>query len=256
MRDWLAKEAVCLKVDAEKDGPLADKYRINVYPTVLLLRPDGAEIDRLVGYRDARSFLADARESLAGNDSLAQARRKLEGASANDPMLRMGYGDALVLKGRVDDALSEYLWCFDHGLEHGPAFTGVRLSFLLGRIVRLGQRHPPALDELRKRRDAAAKEIEASKAGFNTAMGFVALNSHLGDPQQTLALFDRIKEDESQPAMVRQYLFEQAPISSSKPNATRKSSPIPTPRRRSASGSTATIGREVRFRTISGSELS
>ena len=41
-------------------------------------------------------------------------------------------------------------------------------------------------------------------------MGFAALNSHLGEPQQTLALFDRIKADKSQPAMVRQYLFDQA----------------------------------------------
>ncbi len=182
VRDWLSKEAVCLKVDAEKDEPLADKYRINVYPTVLLLRPDGAEIDRLVGYRDAKTFLADARESLAGNDSLARARKKLEGANANDPMLRMSYGDALAQKGRAEDALSEYLWCFDHGLEHGPGFTGVRLSFLLGRIVQLGRTHPAALDELRKRRDAAGKEIEASKADFPTAMGFAALNSNLGEP--------------------------------------------------------------------------
>ena len=99
VRDWLSKEAVCLKVDAEKDEPLAGKYRINVYPTVLLLRPDGTEIDRLVGYRDAKTFLADAREALAGNDSLTRARKKLEGANANDPMLRMSYGDALRKKG-------------------------------------------------------------------------------------------------------------------------------------------------------------
>ncbi len=210
VRDWLSKEAVCLKVDAEKDEPLADKYRVNVYPTVLLLRPDGTEIDRLVGYRDARTFLADARESLAGNDTLARARRKLEGANANDPMLRMSYGDALALKGRAEDALSEYLWCFDHGLEHGPAFTGVRLSFLLGKIVQLGRTHPVALDELRKRRDSAGKAIEAGKADFSQTMGFVALNSHLREPQQTLAMFDRIKADKSQPAMVRQYLFDQA----------------------------------------------
>ena len=210
VRDWLSKEAVCLKVDAEKDEPLADKYRINAYPTVLLLRPDGAEIDRLLGYRDAKTFLADAREALAGNDTLARARKKLEGASANDPMLRMSYGDALAQKGRAEDALAEYLWCFDHGLEHGPGFTGVRLSFLLARIVQLGQTHPAALDELRKRRDAAGKEIESGKADFHTAMGFAALNSNLGEPQQTLALFDRIKADKSQPAMVRQYLFDQA----------------------------------------------
>ena len=210
VRDWLSKEAVCLKVDAEKDEPLAAKYRINVYPTVLLLRPDGTEIDRLVGYRDAKTFLADAREALAGNDSLSRARKKLEGTNANNPMLRMSYGDALAQKGRTEDALSEYLWCFDHGLEHGPGFTGVRLSFLLLRIVQLGGTHPAALDELRKRRDAACKSIEDRKADFSTAMGFTALNSNLGEPEQTLALFDRIKADKSQPAMVRQYLFDQA----------------------------------------------
>ena len=194
VRDWLAKEGVCLKVDAEKDEPLAAKYRINVYPTVLLLRPDGAEIDRLVGYRDAKTFLADAREALAGNNSLARARKKLEGANANDPSLRMKYGDALAQMGRADNALSEYLWCFDHGLEHGPGFTGVRLSFLLSRIVQLGQKHPAALDELRKRRDAAGKEIEARHADFKTAMDLAALNSNLGEPRQTLGL---VRPDQS-----------------------------------------------------------
>ncbi len=210
VRDWLSKVAVCVKIDAEKDEPLAVKYRINVYPTVLLLRPDGAEIDRLVGYRDAKAFLADARQALAGNNSLARARKKLEGANANDPSLRMRYGDALAQQGRIDDALSEYLWCFDHGLEHGPGFTGVRLSFLLSSIVQLGRTHPAALEELRKRRDAAGKEIEAGRADFKTAMGLAALNSYLGEAQQTLTLFDRIKADKSQPAAVRKYLFDQA----------------------------------------------
>jgi len=210
VRDWLSKEAVCLKVDAEKDEPLAAKYRINVYPTLLLLRPDGAEIDRLVGYRDAKTFLADAREALAGNDSLSRARKKLEGANANDPSLRMSYGDALAQKGRADEALSEYLWCFDHGLEHGMGFAGVRLSFLLSKIVQLGRTHPAAHEELRKRRDAAAKAIETRKAIFGTAMEFTALNSNLGEPEQTLVLFDRIKADKSQPSMIRRYLLDQA----------------------------------------------
>ena len=210
VRDWLSKEAVCLKVDAEKDEALAAKYRINAYPTLLLLRPDGAEIDRLVGYRDAKTFLADAREALAGNDNLSRARKKLEGANANDPMLRMSYADALQQKGRTEDALSEYLWCFDHGLEHRPAFVGVRLSFLLSRITQLGRTHPAALDELRTRRDAARKALESGKGDVKAAMGFTALNVNLGETEQTLALYDRIKADNSQPATVRRYLFDQA----------------------------------------------
>jgi thiol-disulfide isomerase/thioredoxin len=210
VRDWLAKEAVCLKVDAEKNETVAEKYRVNAYPTVLLLRPDGTEIDRLVGYRDAKAFLADAREALAGNDSLSRARKKLEGPNANDPMLRMNYGDALAQKGRTEDAVSEFLWCFDHGLEHNPAFAGVRLSFLLGKIVQIGQKQPSALDELRKRRDAARTALEAGKADFSTAMGFTALNTNLGESGQTLALYDLIKGSKSQPAMVRQYFLDQA----------------------------------------------
>jgi thiol-disulfide isomerase/thioredoxin len=210
VRDWLAKEAVCIKVDAEKDTALADKYRINVYPTVLLIRPDGAEIDRLVGYRDAPTFLADARDSLAGKDTLSRARRKLVGSAANNPSLRVDYGDALAQKGRLEDALSEYLWCFDHGLEHDVAFTGVRLSFLLNRIVQLGRSHPPALDELRKRRDAARQALEGGKADPRTAMDVAALNRELGEPEQTLSLYDRIKDNKSLPASVRQVLFDRS----------------------------------------------
>jgi thiol-disulfide isomerase/thioredoxin len=210
VRDWLAKEAVSLKVDAEKNEALAEKYRVNVYPTVLLLRPDGTEIDRLVGYRDAKTFLSDAGEALAGNDSLSRARKKLEGANANDPMLRMSYGDALVQKGRAEDALSEYLWCFDHGLEHGPGFTGVRLSFLLSKILQLGQSHPAALEELRKRRDDARKALEVGKADFSTAMGFTSLNTNLGEPEQTLALYDQIKGKDDLERSVTSYLFDQS----------------------------------------------
>jgi thiol-disulfide isomerase/thioredoxin len=208
--DWLGKNAICLKVDAEKEAALAATYRINAYPTVLLLRPDGAEIDRLVGYRDAKAFLADAGEALTGNDSLARARKKLEGTSANDPMLRSSYGDALAQKGRAEDALSEYLWCFDHGVEHRPSFIGVRNSFLLGKIVQLGRAHPAALDELRKRRDAARKLLEGGTGDFKTAMEFTAINKNLGEPDQTVALFDRIKGEKSLQPMVRKIILDEA----------------------------------------------
>jgi thiol-disulfide isomerase/thioredoxin len=210
VRAWLAKEAVCLKVDAEKNLSLAEKYRITAYPTVLLLKPDGTEVDRLVGYRDATTFLSDARDALAGNDSLSRARKKLEGAGQNNPMLRMSYGAALAEKGRAEDALAEYLWCFDHGLDHDRAFVGVRLSFLLARIAQLGLSHPPALDALRTRRDSAAKAIVDGKGSFDQFMSVTSLNGTLQQPEQTLSLYDRIKNDPNQRAFDRQYLLEQS----------------------------------------------
>jgi hypothetical protein len=122
----------------------------------------------------------------------------------------MSYGAALAQKGKADEALSEFLWCFDHGLEHSRGFVGVRLSFLLSRIVQLGRTHPAALEELRKRRDSAAKALEARKANVGTAKDVTALNSNLGEPEQTLVWFDRIKADKSQPPMIRRYILDQA----------------------------------------------
>ena len=210
VRAWLAETAVSLKVDAEEDEALAERFRVNAYPTLLLLKPDGTEIDRLVGYRDPGRFLADARDALAGNDGLSRARKALEGDGRDDPMLRQSYGDALAEKGRLEDALSEYFWCFDHGLEHRRSYRGVRLSFLLAGIVRLGQDHPPALDALRVRRDDSRKALEAGSDDFDLAMGFRALNQYLGEPGQTLSLYDRIKADAGKPARIVRYLAEQS----------------------------------------------
>src|SRR5262249_40517361 len=48
---WLKDHCVCLKVDAEKEEELAKRHKIASFPTILLLKPDGSELDRLVGYR-------------------------------------------------------------------------------------------------------------------------------------------------------------------------------------------------------------
>jgi hypothetical protein len=70
-------------------------------------------------------------------DSIGRAKDKLTAAGTNDASARMQFGKALAEKGRDAEALAEYLWCFDHGLETDPAFRGVRPSFLLMYIKNL-----------------------------------------------------------------------------------------------------------------------
>src|SRR5689334_17909830 len=49
----VGEKAVALKLDAEKEGvDAAKRYKIDAYPTLLLLKPDGTEVDRLVGFRE------------------------------------------------------------------------------------------------------------------------------------------------------------------------------------------------------------
>jgi thioredoxin-related protein len=187
----LEQKTVALRLDAEKETNLAKLYKIEAYPSVLLIKPDGTELDRLVGYRDAKTFLADFNASLSGRDSLTRAKEELTAAGTNDPMARMKYGQALAQKGRDAEALAEYLWCFDHG-DASPSFIGVRLSFLLNYIKSLGTRYPAAEKALESRRDERQAKVLAGSTDLQTILELISFNTALDQKEKNLAVFDQL----------------------------------------------------------------
>jgi len=195
---WLTEKTVALKIDAEKEEQLAERFRVDAYPSVVFVQPDGKELGRLVGYKEPQAFLAAANDLLAGVSASDRVKKQLEEKGGNDPMLRQSYADELVRERRNEEALENYLWCFDHGLEHMPSYSGVRLSFLLSKIVMLGKKHPPALVELRKRRDTAQVLLLAGTADFQQAGEFSAINRELGENRLTLEVYDKLPAIEPQ----------------------------------------------------------
>ncbi|MFN0242163.1 MAG: thioredoxin family protein [Planctomycetota bacterium] len=191
--EWLEKSCIALKIDAEEEVALAKRFEVRGYPTILFVKPDGTVIDRLVGFLDAAAFLDSATKSLAGKTALVQAKEALAGRE-NDPMARKRYASALARATKYDEALAEYLWCFDQGAQASPSFTGVRLSFLLGDIVRLGDLHPPALQALRDRRDAAEARIVAGAGSDDDAQVACAINRDLEEEERTVALYDHLRK--------------------------------------------------------------
>ena len=103
---WIGEHCVALKLDAEKNVEIAKRFHVEAYPTMVLLKADGSVIDSLVGYKDAKEFLASANDALAGKDSLARAKEKLVGHE-KDPMEREQHGDALASAGKYEEALAE-----------------------------------------------------------------------------------------------------------------------------------------------------
>ncbi len=204
--DWLRSNTVALKVDAERDVKLAATYRIDSYPTLLFAKPDGEAAGQIPGAVQPDVFLAEAKAIRSGKSPMERAKEKLEAAGENDPMVRMEYARDLVRAGKYEEALTEFLWCFDHGNEHSIGFGGVRTSFLLSDIGRLGRKHPPALDALRKRRDAAQERVlkEAPKQALLRsvqgcskmdfpALDVSSLNRELGEDDKTLELYDKLR---------------------------------------------------------------
>lgn len=57
-------QMVSMSIDAESPAgiPVAAKYRVNSYPTMLVLDAGGQEIGRLVGFKEPSLFLADLKK--------------------------------------------------------------------------------------------------------------------------------------------------------------------------------------------------
>jgi len=190
--ELLEQKTVALRIDAEKEAALSKRYKIEAYPSVLLLKPDGTEIDRLVGYKEPKAFIEDFSAALGGKDSISRAKDKLTAAGTNDPSARMQFGVALAQKGRDAEALAEYLWCFDHGAEASPAFVGVRVSFLLMNIKNLAAQYPPARQALETRRDERQAKVEAGSTDAQTITDLISLDNYLDQKEKNFAVFDRL----------------------------------------------------------------
>jgi thioredoxin 1 len=67
---FLNENFVSLKMDMEKgEGPgLNNKYKVPGYPTLLFLTSTGKELNRLVGYRDAKTLLKEAKNVTSSNN--------------------------------------------------------------------------------------------------------------------------------------------------------------------------------------------
>jgi thioredoxin-related protein len=195
VRKWLAATAVALKIDAAKEPALAQRFAVGSYPTIVFLKADGKETGRIEGFKKPDEFLAAAKDAVQGKDALARAKERLAGHE-NDPAVRHDYAKVLAQAGKPEEALAEYLWCFDHGNDDpSNGYGSVRLSFLLGDIARLGKAYAPAMRALQERRDRAESAVLSAKRGPDDARVLAALNRELEMQEKSLAVYDRLKKE-------------------------------------------------------------
>ena len=98
----------------------------------------------------------------------------------------------LAKSGNHTEALTEFLWCYDEGMRRVTAFGGVRQSFLLSDIVKLGQSYPPALTALRERRDEAQRLLATEPDDHDAASTFSSVNTALKESAHTLHYYDEL----------------------------------------------------------------
>jgi tetratricopeptide (TPR) repeat protein len=127
-------EMIPVKYDAEKGAgiKLAKKYHINVYPTLVLLGPDGKEIDRHIGYLDPEPFVKVMKDYTNGINTVAYYKKKVEEDPSDEDSWKV-LGKKHAEAGRYDGAkkaLSRYM-------ELAPGVSGdekAELLYTLGDI--------------------------------------------------------------------------------------------------------------------------
>lgn len=109
---------------------------------------------------------------------------------------RLKKAKELADSGRKAEALEEYLWCYDTGTRQVEGYFIARYTSVLGAIADLGKNHPPAIDALHARRDAAKGRLLASGTDMAAGKDFNQINRVLGEDNVTFALFDSLAEDD------------------------------------------------------------
>lgn len=125
----LTKGMLAWRVDFDEPAqrPLMERWNVLSLPTILVLRPDGSEVDRIEGYDTKDAFLVEARAIAKGTDPLPSLEKKLAKAP-NDAALTLEVAHRKLVRGDAEGArMLEKLAVDDNG---EPAQDAL---FLLGR---------------------------------------------------------------------------------------------------------------------------
>ncbi len=115
----LSLDFVFVKIDGKKDTLLVKEHKVSGYPTVILLKSSGEEIERIVGYLPPREFIKNVKLYLEGKGTLASLEKKLKKDSTEVKLLlkvgekymdRKRYDEAQNLFRRIIDLDSKNYW--------------------------------------------------------------------------------------------------------------------------------------------------
>ncbi len=76
--DYFTDDMTLVKVNAEVDTLLAQKYLVSGFPTAVMVRKDGSEIDRIVGYAEKDEYMQILNDYQLGIGTLNDLLKKIE----------------------------------------------------------------------------------------------------------------------------------------------------------------------------------
>lgn len=193
----LAEQVILVSVEQEKEKDLCQRYGISRAPALVLIKPDGSEIDRLLGNRApeelVRLLQGRGGDHASVSDLAAKAARPDAGVEAH-----LALADAYGRIGKADQALDELTVCLDRASVPGP--DRKYFKSVLTRMATLATQQPQAKSALQTRRDALEKEPALRSDGVQVLF---ALNDALKEQTRNVDYFLKLSADSA----LRRQLF-------------------------------------------------
>ncbi|HVP35970.1 MAG TPA: tetratricopeptide repeat protein [Terriglobales bacterium] len=182
---------VFFKANAEKDTALADKYKVNGYPTIILANSSGLEIDRIVGYAPAPEFIHDIKGYLKGEGTLADYENKVK-KNPNDLNLWFTLGEKYQYRRSFDLAVD----AFNKVVSLDPKDTSEKASEALYDIGMLYMgRKVNKYDKAIEAFQQVVKEYPKSKVALDAEEYIPYSYEKMADTTKAVALYMKFLKD-------------------------------------------------------------
>ena len=114
---WVAANAVAVQLDMDVHESVKTTLGIKAFPTMVLLRPDGTEFDRVVGLRTPDEMMTWLRGAESGTREIDRVRAQMKEVAAQPSgnlSARMGLASAAASLGAREEAEEFVLWLWSH----------------------------------------------------------------------------------------------------------------------------------------------
>ena len=181
--EFFQNEMILAKINAEEDTAVAQMHHVSAYPTMVLLNPDGTEIDRVVGYLPATPLVTTLDEYSRGIGTLDDLLSRAD--TLQDRDLYMEIATKYKYRGAPDEAGDWYGKIIEAG-EPSDSLSG-EARMALADMSRRAKEYDAAIAQYRSVEEDFSGNRFSEAAAIWTAIAY----RQKGDTDQAIASFER-----------------------------------------------------------------
>jgi len=186
--EFFQDEMALVKINAEEDTVMAERYSVRGFPTLVMVDQEGIEIDRLVGYLPTGEFLQTFRDYREGIGTLDDLLHRADTAATPDRELYMEIADKYKYRGEGKEALNWFQKVIDEG-EPLDSLTGeARLA--LADALRSAEQY----DQSVKAFEDIARDFKSGSIAEDAEIWVGVVHRQKGDTAKAVACFQAFIE--------------------------------------------------------------